>query len=122
VALLALAGCGQQTTGEVSGTVQVDGTPLAKGAILFVPADGKAPTAGGDITDGRCSVRVPVGVMKVSISAPKVVGKKQLYPTPDSPMGEVVEEALPERYNEKTELQLVVRPGQNPKDFELQGR
>ena len=73
VILVVLAGCGGGSIGEVSGTVKVDGEPLKTGAILFVPADGKTQTAGGNIEDGRYSVKVPVTVMKVSITAPKVL-------------------------------------------------
>jgi hypothetical protein len=122
VAVLCLAGCDDRRTAEVHGTVQVDGKPLEAGAILFVPVDGKTATTGGPIKDGRYSVRVPVGTMKVSISAAKVVGMKKVYDTPDSPQRPVMEEALPERYNEKTELQIEVRPGRNQEDFNLQGR
>jgi hypothetical protein len=121
-ALLALAGCGGGKTAQVNGTVKVDGKPVESGAIMFVPVDGKTSTAGGEIKDGRYSVQVPVGAMKVSISAPKVVGKKKVYPTPNSPEMPVTKEALPARYNEQTELRLDVKPGTNPKDFDLQGK
>jgi hypothetical protein len=57
--------------------------------------------------------------MKVSISAPKVVGKKKIYPTADSPEMPVTREALPARYNEQTELTLDVTAGTISKDWEL---
>ena len=120
-ALLALAGCGARE-GQVGGTVKVDGKLLEKGSILFVPIDGKSSTSGGEISNGRYSVKVPVGPMKVSISAPKVVGKKKIYPTPDSPEMPITQEALPGRYNEQTELKLDVQPGKNEKDFDLQSK
>lgn len=120
VPLLALTGCGGEQT--VSGTVKVDGKPLPEGNIMFSPVDGKSATAGGSIKDGEYSVKVPVGVMRVSISAPKVIGKKKLYNTPDSPLRDVTAEALPAKYNEKTELKLDVKPGLNDKDFELQSK
>jgi hypothetical protein len=122
VALLALSGCDAGTEGQVSGTVKVDGQPVEAGAIQFIPADGKTPTSGGEIKDGRYSVKVPVGVMKVSISAPKVVGKKKIYPTPNSPEMPITKEALPERYNEQTELTLDVKRGKNEKDWDLKGK
>jgi hypothetical protein len=120
-ALLALAGC-SGNDGKVSGTVTVDGKPLENGSILFVPVDGKTPTTGGSIKEGHYSVRVPIGKMKVSISAPKVVGRKKIYPTPDSPEMPVTKEALPSRYNEETSLTLDVQPGKIQKDFELQSK
>jgi len=120
--LLALAGCGDDKNGLVSGTVQVDGEPVAAGAILFVPVDGQTATAGGEIKDGRYSVKVPVGTMKVSLSAPKVVGKKKIYPTENSPIMPITVEALPAKYNEHTELRLDVKPGKNEKDWDLRSK
>jgi hypothetical protein len=121
VVLLMLAGCAPKD-GQVSGTVTVDGEPLAVGSILFVPADGKGQTTGGNIKDGHYSVRVSPGKMKVSISAAKVVGKKKIYPTPNSPEMPVTVEALPARYNQQTSLTLDVQPGKVAKDFELQSK
>jgi hypothetical protein len=120
--LLALAGCGDDKNGQVSGTVQVDGEPVAAGAILFVPVDGQTATAGGEIKDGRYSIKVPVGNMKVSLSAPKVVGKKKIYPTENSPIMPITVEALPAKYNEQTELRLDVKPGKNEKDWDLRSK
>ena len=121
LALLALAGCGARES-RVSGSVTLNGQPVETGAITFVPVDGKTPTAGGEIKDGRYSVKVPVGTMKVSISAPKVVGKKKIYPTPQSPEMPITKEALPARYNDQTELRLDVKPGANQKDWDLQSK
>jgi hypothetical protein len=118
-ALLALAGCTDSKNGQVSGTVKVDGIPIESGAITFLPVDGKTATAGGIIKNGAYSVKVPVGAMKVSISAPKVIGEKKIYNTPNSPVMPITKEALPEKYNEKTELTFEVKPGANPKDWDL---
>jgi hypothetical protein len=120
--VFAFAGCSDQSTAEVSGMVRVDGNPVETGSIMFVPADGIGSTAGGEIKDGKYSVRVPVGKMKVSISSPKLVRMKKLYNTPDSPEMPWNEEALPKRYNEQTELELDVTPGSNKKDWDLQGK
>jgi hypothetical protein len=120
VSLLALAGCGDHMTGEVSGTVTLGGTPVQAGAITFIPVDGKTGTAGGAIKEGRYSARVPVGLMKVSISVPKVVRMKKLYNTPNSPEMPWTDESAPARYNAKTELRFEVAPGANEKDFALE--
>jgi hypothetical protein len=121
VALLLLAGCDRDNTVEVKGTVQFDGKPIEDGSINFVPADGKSQTAGGAIKDGKYSVKVPVGPMKLTISAPKVVGKKKLYDTPESPERPVMAESLPAKYadREKTELEFEVKPGVNEKNWDL---
>ena len=119
VALLTLAGCSNNKMADVKGTVTIDKNPIQEGTITFFPEDGKAPTTGGPITKGEYNVKVPVGLMKVSISMGKVVGKKKLYPDPDSPYAEVKEEALPAKYNEQSELKLEVTPGTVQKDFDL---
>lgn len=124
VGLLTLIGCGGSDMAEVHGTVKVDGQPVKAGAISFFPKDGKAQTTGGPIKDGNYAVRVPIGLMKVSISAPKGTGKKKkLYATADSPEVELKEEGLPAHYSSKVaselKLELDVKPGDNPKDWDL---
>lgn len=113
-----LVGCGGGDS-TVTGVVKVDDKELEKGTITFTPADGKSKVTGGSIENGHYSVRVPQGKMKVSISAPKVIGKKAVYATPNSPVMPVTAEDLPARYNEKTELEFDVQAGTNSKDWEL---
>ncbi len=55
VALLAAAGCG--SSAHLSGNVSYDGQPVENGTITFVPADGRGPTAGALITQGRYRAR-----------------------------------------------------------------
>jgi hypothetical protein len=118
--MLAGGGCGPgDNTADVSGTVTFDGAPVADGSITFVPSDGKSPTAGGVIKDGKYTCRVPVGPMKVSITSAKEVGRKKLYQTKDSPEVPVMKEILPEKYNMKTELTYEVKSGTQVKDFTL---
>jgi hypothetical protein len=122
-ASILLAGCSDgPETGEVVGTVKVDGqTPAAGSSITFIPADGKTPSSGALIVDGRYSARVPVGVSKVEIRVPrpmKVSGKAGAGPGPG---GDRVEESLPAKYNDKTELTLDVQKGKNEKDWDLPG-
>jgi hypothetical protein len=124
-ALALAAGCGQGPgTGEVRGTVTVDGQPAPPGSsITFVPADGKAPTAGALIENGKYTARVPVGPAKVQVRAPKTVAKpkagKQEGPGAE---GDLVEESLPAKYNDSTTLTYDVKPGTNTKDWDLKTR
>src|SRR5512138_2445750 len=104
VGLLALAGCDSgPRMGEVSGTVTVDGqTPPPGSSISFVPADGKGPSAGALIQDGKYKTKVPVGMTKVEIHVPRTrKGKATEGPGPG---GDTVDDALPPKYHEKTEL------------------
>ena len=123
VTLLAVAGCGDNSgLVEVKGAVTLDGAPLEKGAISFSPVDGKTKTAGTNITAGKYSAQVPLGTMKVAISAGKVVGKKPLYDRPGSRERDVIEEIVPARYNEETELRLEVKPGGVEKNWDLRSK
>ena len=68
------------------------------------------------------AVTIPTDRGTLSISAAKVVGKKKIYPTPESPEMPITAEALPPRYNERNELTYDVKPGQNEKDWDLKGK
>lgn len=119
---LAAVGCsGDAKLGQVSGTVSLDGRPLAAGLIRFVPVDGQSPTADTAITEGAYSASVPPGEKRVEITSPKVVGKRKAYDTPDSPTIDIVTELLPARYNTRTELTLTVVTGSQEKEFALSG-
>ena len=117
---MALVGCSRSDMGIVNGIVTVDGEPAKVGAISFFAVDGRAPTAGAPIVDGKFSAQVNPGVCMVQIRVSKIVGKKKLYDTPDSPEMPITAEALPAKYNQQTELTVEVKPGVNQKDFELQ--
>ena len=60
--------------------------------------------------------------MKVSISAPKVVGMKKLYNTEQAIERPVTAESLPDRYNAKSDLTIEVKPGKIERDFELKSK
>jgi hypothetical protein len=105
--------------GTVSGTVTVDGKLAEKGSISFIPVDGMTPTAGGVIAAGKYQSEAPIGESKVEIRIPKVVGKQKLYDTPDSPVQDIMEEVLPAKFNEATELRFTASKGKNEKNWEL---
>ncbi len=120
--LVVVTGCSDNSLSEVTGTVSVNGQPAEKGSISFIPADGKAQTTGGEIKEGKYSVKVPPGMAKVQIRIPVVDGKKKLYNTPDSPVQDTLKEVLPEKYNNKTELLFDVQPGKNEKNWDLKNK
>jgi hypothetical protein len=119
IATMSAAGCEEPTTGVVTGTVTVDGQPAKSGAISFFPVDGRSRTTGAEIIDGQYTAEAPFGVSKVEIRVSTAVGQKKLYDTPDSPMKPILVEALPARYNDRTELTVDVQPGENRQDFTL---
>lgn len=130
--LVLLVGCGESVKmAHVRGTVSVDGKPLGDGAITFFPVDGKGPTTGALIEGGEYRVQIPITQgpdmpdtvrMKVSISAPKVVGMKKLYNTEQAIERPVTAESLPPKYNAQSELTIEVKPGKNDRDFDLKSK
>ena len=77
------------------------------------------PTAGTELKEGKFSSQAAIGECKVEIRVPKVVGKKKLYDTPDSPVQDLMEEVLPAKYNEASELRIEIKKGTNEKNWDL---
>ena len=122
--VIALVGCvlgckGDSKHGTADGTVTLDGKPLKSGLIRFVPADGQTASADATITDGEFTATVPIGQKQVWISAPKVVGKRKAYATPDSPTVDIVEELLPPQYNTTSKITLDVTAGSQQPTYDL---
>jgi hypothetical protein len=116
-------GCSSGTgKGTVSGEVTLDGHPLQEGRIRFMPEDSQSPPVDTAIVDGRFQATVPVGPKRVEISARKVVGKRRMYDTPNSPVVDEVRELLPARYNDRSELKMTVQRGSQEKRFDLKSQ
>lgn len=113
------AGCSPSNKAVVTGTVTVNGEPANVGAVSFFAVDGRAPTAGSPIVDGRYSAQVTPGLCSVQVRVSKVVGEKKLYDTPDSAVRQVWAEVLPPKFNDNTELRLEVKPGKNEQNYDL---
>jgi hypothetical protein len=123
VACMLVLGCSSKPAAStVKGNVTLDGTPLADGIVHFIAVDGGVPTAEARVTSGQFETAVPPGEKRVEIRAAKVVGKKKMYETADSPSVDIVEELLPRRYNVDSELKLTVGDGEQVQDFELTGK
>lgn len=120
---LTVVGCGgdKPTVYPVEGRVTLDGAPVDRGLIRFAPS-GKAAPVGGEIKAGRYELMAPPGICRVEITWAKVVGQRKAYDTPDSPLVAVTEEAVPARYNARSELTYDVQAGKNERNFELTSR
>lgn len=94
----------------VSGSVELDGKPLATGSLLMTPLK-SGPVAGCDIKDGRFEMpmeRGPgPGEYRVEITAYRPTGKK-LYDSDFNVSTETLEPIVPARYNTATELTATV--------------
>ena len=102
------AGCGGEQPAEVTGTVKMDGKPLAEGEIIFEASDGsKAPVA-APIKDGAYTVMVLPGPKKVKVLATRPPKKR------DPILGEAArEQMLGPEYNDRSTLTADIKPGTN---------
>lgn len=106
----------------VSGIVRVDGKPLERGVINFVPSNGTTgPGAGGEIANGEFyldELQGPVvGTNRVEIRGFRKTGRK-IAPM-GSPMDEEIQ-VVPEQYNARSTLTCEIKHGGNNEvNFEL---
>ena len=120
-AALVLGGCGGDGLVEVRGKVTFDGRPVEQGTISFLPTDGKGPTAGALIENGRYTVRAAPGKKKVEIEGYRVIGQQHVFPDdPSSPLVDKTEPIVPEKYNTHTTLTFDVKQSVDDADFDLQ--
>ena len=120
----ALVGCGDDRA-AVQGTVTLDGQDI-EGMISFVPTNGRSTSAAwAEIKQGRYSIPTAqgpaVGNYRVEISWMRKDGKK-LTSVANSMLAEQIAEAIPARYNQKSELKADIAPGKNQLDFALSSK
>jgi hypothetical protein len=121
-----LIGCGRSDNrAEVSGTIRLNGEPLATGTISFVPMEGTTgPSSGGHIIDGEYHVPgqngVAVGKNRVSILSVVKTGRKIGDLRGESEDEKV--QVVPRKYNTESEVICTVQPGSNRLDFDLKGQ
>lgn len=116
-----LAGCGGSgpASATVSGEVKVNGAPVDKGIISYVPDEGTGAAATAEITNGRYELQTTAGKKRVQISVPVVIDRRKDSPAPSAQMIDITAESVPERYNAKTELTFDVQAGSNTRDWAL---
>lgn len=108
------SGCGR-TPGlnvqPVSGTVTVDGAPLAEGWITFRAVDGDTRGLAGRITNGAYRAEAFAGPARIAVTATRAVPGKFVAPAPGVAPQPKTEQFIPRRYNEKTELAAEIPVG-----------
>jgi hypothetical protein len=111
----------------VSGSVSVDGKPLGKGLITFLPSDPEIPTqGGGNIVAGEYSIPREQGLVpgkyKVVITSPEDKPEQVVDKANDMPgMPPILaKEVVPRRYNSESLLTAeVTAGGKNLFEFNL---
>lgn len=123
---VACAGCSRTGTQAISGSVSLDGAPLATGEIEFVPsAQTGGPVVGAAIEQGQYQVpAVAQGLRSEGTYVVRITslqGRGMMVPDPNEPSGkrEALENVIPARYNETSELSLKLTPEKNVHDFVL---
>jgi hypothetical protein len=126
---LFVPGCSDSDRVCVHGQVTLDGQPVDKGAIRFVPiGDTKGALAGGFIADGEYYIKAAdgpvIGRYKVELNWTKKTGRQVREPPPAPPgkMMEEVMEGIPAWYNTRSTLTAELKPGKNKLDFQLKSR
>lgn len=126
VVLLASTGCSSRTdrpeTAEVTGTVTLDGQPLANVLVVFGPEEGRSSFGYTDEEGRYRLVYLPpndygakIGRHKVSITTPVEDESDPAYANFVDP--------IPARYNSRTELTAEVKAGEeNVIDFPLKSK
>lgn len=110
----------------VQGRITLDGRPLESGTISFAPLNA-GPSTQGAIADGAYAIGrstgPAAGTYRVEIHSMRPTGRR--VPDNDNP-GETIEEvrnAIPDRYNVRSELRAEVKTGAGtPIDFALESR
>lgn len=120
--LLPLAlGCGAaEPSGEprhtVSGTVTLEGKPLATGQISFDSPEDAArgvPPASADILEGKYSLEVTPGKKTVKVSSRVEAGRDEITQEP------IMKESIPAKFNKDSKLETTVAEGENTANFDL---
>ncbi len=124
--LLLTAGCDMQPRLPVSGVVQFDGQPVEVGQIALYPMSGTAATeAASDIHNGRFELSGPdavrSGKYRVHITAMRRRQRSSHELSFAGPSLDLPEQYIPEKYNERTILEVEVQPdGDNHFEFDLE--
>ncbi|QDU59489.1 hypothetical protein Pan216_03170 [Planctomycetes bacterium Pan216] len=122
--LVPIVGCSGNSEGRVavSGKVTLDGQPLEQGVVRFNPVGGglvgEGEINGGSYSLGTSNGPTP-GPKEVSIVSLVDTGKTQ--PDEFDPMKKVplLEQIIPPRYNQATELKIDVGTSGGTFDFDL---
>jgi hypothetical protein len=106
----------------VSGKVTLDGTALANGTITFLPKDEGIRPFGGQIENGEYNIPEQkggnAGAYFVQITSKKPTGK-QRQDEDTGQMVDIVEEAIPKKYNTESTEEVKLSDDNNVFNYDL---
>ncbi len=120
----ALVGCGgTQDPGAVliSGVVTYNGQPVETGEIRLRPVDADTSGGAGKIENGQFRLQSPPGKMKASIIAFREIPGKVVELNPGE-KSVAVEQYIPSKFNDKTELVIEVQKNAGEFKLDLMGK
>jgi hypothetical protein len=116
-----LAGCNPEKLprlGKVTGTVTLEGQPVADARIQFDGANpGEPPSTGTTDASGKYELYYSRGHKGATVGEHTVSISTYEPATDDNP--QVKKETIPTKYNGKSELKSTVKGGTNKIDFDL---
>jgi len=119
IGVCVIVGCSSRSSdlpplGKVSGTITMDGTPVAGAEVTFVPGTG-SPSVGMTDDEGQYTLAYLQDVLGAEIGKHTVQISK--YGEPGSLND--TENQLPAKYSQGSTLRADVKEGRNSFDFEL---
>lgn len=122
VALILLGsalGCSDSNLGRVTGTVAIDGRPLANAMVTFKPLSGERPAAAKTDEQGRYEL-IYSRDANGAVLGEHVVEISTFIEIMEDDTTEITPETVPARYNVQSELSATVKRGANVFDFDLE--
>jgi hypothetical protein len=131
ISVLAVSlGCSQgPAEGIVRGTVTLDGQPLEQGDIRLTAIDGRAPTAGAQIVNGKFETRAAISKFRVQIESNVLRGPGGRPVDPNKKIDKYAAgpdaapvSLVPDKYNKFSKLELDVQQGVQEPVFDLKSK
>lgn len=127
VSILCLSACQKSDALSVSGTVVVDGTPLADGIIAFMPVGASGKGGSAPIVNGSYTVKVLPGKMIVQFYAERTMTDQEKTAYKNNPMthdssrteNKMTTQYLPKQFNEQSTIITEIVSNRKDLNFEL---
>jgi hypothetical protein len=107
--------------GRVSGTVTMDGSPVADAAVRFEPEGGVAGTSMGQ-TDAAGKYELYYSRNYKGAARGEHLVRINTYREASEDKPQMQKETIPSKYNVKSELKVTVKGGSNIHDFPLESK